>query len=110
MPMSSTWAGPNSSAAAWPHSGAPFGAQFGLRLAGWLAELLADLVRGPQPPAPAEPRSPLPPRYCHPALGLTWDGRGRQPQWLRDAVLRDGYLIAQLRCAQDVSDLGAARA
>lgn len=67
------------------------------RLAGWTVELLADLVRGPAGcDAQAEPL-PHPARYRHPVLGCTWDGRGRQPQWLRDAVLHEGYLLAQLR-------------
>lgn len=67
------------------------------RMAGWTAELLADLMRGPLPPTPAAPPAPTLPRYRHPTRGFTWDGRGRQPQWLRDAVLREGYLLAQLR-------------
>lgn len=67
------------------------------RMAGWTAELLADLVRGPRPALPAQPQMPISPRYRHPTRGFTWDGRGRQPQWLRDAVLHEGYLLAQMR-------------
>lgn len=71
----------------------------GRRLAGWTADLLADLVRGPSAPSEPPPAMPPPVRYRHPVLGLGWDGHGRQPQWLRDAVLHEGYLLAQLRCA-----------
>lgn len=75
----------------WRHSGR--------RLAGWTAEVLADLVRGPAAPL-AEAVATAPPavRYRHPVRGCTWDGRGVQPQWLRDAVLLEGYLLYQLRC------------
>lgn len=69
----------------------------GVRWAAFTAELLADLVRGPAAPVPVAVE-PVLPRYRHPVRGLCWDGRGRQPQWLRDAVLQEGYLLAQLRC------------
>lgn len=72
--------------------------QPGRRLAHWTAMVLADFVRGPAAPA-ATHAEPPPARYRHPVLGLTWDGRGVQPQWLRDAVLQEGYLLYQLRCA-----------
>jgi len=92
---------PSSSVASFPSPSVfPFSVPWrrtGAQLAGWTAELLADLVRGPVPPVPAEPQAPAAPRYRHPTRGFTWDGRGRQPQWLRDAVLREGYLLAQLR-------------
>ena len=38
-------------------------------------------------------------RYQHPVSGLTWDGQGRQPQWLRDALLHEGWLLIDLRQA-----------
>jgi len=69
----------------------------GERWAAFTAELWADLVRGPAAPVVAL-AEPTPPRYRHPERGLSWDGRGRQPHWLRDAVLQEGYLLAQLRC------------
>lgn len=71
----------------------------GRRLAGWTVEILADLVRGPASSDHdgAMPAAP-PARYRHPVRGCTWDGRGTQPQWLRDAVLQEGYLLHQLRC------------
>ena len=71
----------------------------GRRLAGWTVEILADLVRGPATPAVDEQAPAVPPvRYRHPVRGCTWYGRGLQPQWLRDAVLQEGYLLHQLRC------------
>jgi DNA-binding protein H-NS len=70
----------------------------GHRLAHWTAVVLADFVRGPAAPV-AIAAAPAPVRYRHPVLGLTWDGRGVQPQWLRDAVLQEGYLLHQLRCS-----------
>ena len=48
----------------------------------------------PQPLVPAKP-----PRYRHPISGETWDGEGRQPDWLRQALLREGYTVEELRRA-----------
>lgn len=45
-------------------------------------------------PAPAAPA-----RYQHPITGETWDGAGRQPDWLRQALLREGYTVEELRRA-----------
>ncbi len=39
------------------------------------------------------------PRYRHPRSGQSWDGHGRQPQWLRDALLCEGYTVDALRRA-----------
>lgn len=36
-------------------------------------------------------------RYRHPVSGLSWDGRGSQPEWLRLALLREGYTVEELR-------------
>ncbi len=36
-------------------------------------------------------------RYRHPVSGSTWDGAGPQPQWLREALLYEGYTVDQLR-------------
>lgn len=45
---------------------------------------------------------PLPYRYRHPRTLLGWDGQGAQPQWLRQALLREGYTVDELkRCALD---------
>ena len=38
-------------------------------------------------------------RYRHPISGLTWDGEGAQPPWLREALLREGYTVEELRRA-----------
>ena len=46
------------------------------------------------------PRAPAPVisiRYRHPISGLTWDGEGSQPDWLREALLREGYTVDELR-------------
>lgn len=54
------------------------------------------------PPAPptaqpetAEPAGPA--KYRHPRHGASWDGRGPQPAWLREALLREGYRVEELR-------------
>ncbi len=39
----------------------------------------------------------LPVKYRHPVTGDTWDGEGSHPQWLRRALLQDGYRVAELR-------------
>ena len=36
-------------------------------------------------------------RYRHPITGMTWDGVGSQPPWLREALLREGYTPDELR-------------
>lgn len=36
-------------------------------------------------------------RYRHPVTQEVWDGRGSQPQWLRDALIREGYTVDELR-------------
>jgi DNA-binding protein H-NS len=43
----------------------------------------------------------LPPevKYCHPVSGDTWDGVGPHPEWLRNALLKEGYTVQQLRDA-----------
>ncbi|HET8869996.1 MAG TPA: H-NS histone family protein [Aquabacterium sp.] len=46
---------------------------------------------------PIEP--PKLPKYRHPKSGETWDGVGSQPQWLKDALIREGYLVEELRIA-----------
>jgi DNA-binding protein H-NS len=40
-------------------------------------------------------------KYRHPNSGETWDGNGPHPQWLRDALLKDGYTVDQLRPPPD---------
>jgi DNA-binding protein H-NS len=36
-------------------------------------------------------------RYRHPITQEVWDGQGVQPQWLRDALIREGYTVDELR-------------
>ncbi len=40
------------------------------------------------------------PKYRHPHTGETWDGVGLQPQWLKDALIREGFLVDELRVPQ----------
>ena len=47
---------------------------------------------------PAEP-APRPVKYRHPVSGETWDGSGPHPQWMRQALLHDGYRVEELRVA-----------
>ncbi|MGN6529502.1 MAG: H-NS family nucleoid-associated regulatory protein [Burkholderiaceae bacterium] len=56
-------------------------------------------LRGPLPPAPPPAPSSAGIRYRHPVTGETWDGRGEHPPWLRDALLRQGYTVDELRRA-----------
>ena len=59
-------------------------------------ELEADASPAPVAPAPAAPATV---KYRHPGSGETWDGRGAHPQWLRDALLKEGFTVEQLRAA-----------
>ena len=57
-------------------------------------------LRGPLPPAPpSPPPGTLPIRYRHPVSGETWDGQGEHPAWLRDALLKQGYTVDELKRA-----------
>jgi DNA-binding protein H-NS len=57
-------------------------------------------LRGPLPPAPPPPApSGGAIRYRHPVSGETWNGHGEHPQWLRDALLKEGYTVDELRRA-----------
>ncbi|MEW6703733.1 MAG: H-NS histone family protein [Pseudomonadota bacterium] len=60
------------------------------------AELAPEVVL---PPAPA----PTVVKYRHPHSGETWDGNGPHPQWLRDALLKEGFTVEQLKPASDGS-------
>ncbi|WP_294638872.1 H-NS family nucleoid-associated regulatory protein [uncultured Aquabacterium sp.] len=59
-------------------------------------ELLADGPIAVPPAAPSPPPVPRP-KYRHPVNGETWDGTGSQPQWLKDALTREGYTVEELR-------------
>lgn len=48
--------------------------------------------------APTRP-APASPKYRHPTTGEMWDGRGPQPDWLRLALLKEGFTVEQLRQA-----------
>ena len=57
-------------------------------------------LHGPVPaPAPPPPAGTLPIRYRHPVSGETWDGQGEHPAWLRDALLKQGYTVEELKRA-----------
>ena len=45
------------------------------------------------------PLAPKGPKYRHPITHETWDGEGVQPQWLKDALIKEGYLVDELRIA-----------
>ena len=53
---------------------------------------------GPPIPVPAA-AAPAGVKYRHPQSGETWDGCGAHPQWLRDALLKEGFTVEQLRVA-----------
>jgi DNA-binding protein H-NS len=62
-------------------------------------ELLAES------PAP-QVALPGPAKYRHPVSGETWDGQGPHPDWLRKALLKEGYTVAELRRAVACSASG----
>ncbi|MEO8299258.1 MAG: H-NS family nucleoid-associated regulatory protein [Burkholderiales bacterium] len=63
-------------------------------------ELRGVVVRPAPAPAPAQPAL----RYRHPISGDAWDGRGSQPDWLRAALLREGYTVDELRACAAAAD------
>ena len=69
-------------------------------------------LREPMPPAPPPPAGAI--RYRHPVSGETWDGQGEHPGWLRDALLKQGYTVDELKRAVHASneshDAGAPQA
>jgi DNA-binding protein H-NS len=55
-------------------------------------------------PRVAAPAAPARPHYRHPITQQEWNGIGAQPDWLRDALLREGYTVEALRrCAQEAT-------
>ena len=40
------------------------------------------------------PKSLSPAKYRDPTSGATWSGRGRAPNWIKDAKNRDRYLVS----------------
>ena len=61
------------------------------------AEELAGIPEPVLLAAPVQAAAPVGPKYRHPVTGETWDGDGGQPQWLRDALTREGYTVEALR-------------
>ena len=53
----------------------------------------------PLPPVAAQPLLNAAIKYRHPQSGATWDGSGPHPQWLRDALLKEGFTVEQLKPA-----------
>jgi DNA-binding protein H-NS len=62
-------------------------------------QITADELAGIPEPVRVETPIKLPPttKYRHPITGETWNGEGAQPQWLRDALTREGYMVEELR-------------
>ena len=55
----------------------------------------------PEASPSSTPPADLPPKYRHPISGDTWDGVGAHPDWLRKALLQEGYRVAELRVADE---------
>ena len=53
-------------------------------------------LEGPLPAAPPPPAAAPRVKYRHPVSGQTWDGEGPQPEWLRLALSKEGYRVAEL--------------
>jgi DNA-binding protein H-NS len=58
-----------------------------------------ELEQAEMPPPAATPAAAATIKYRHPHSGETWDGVGSHPQWLRDALLKEGFTVEQLRAA-----------
>lgn len=71
-------------------------------------EELERPLRGPRR-APPTATTTSGVKYRHPETGETWDGDGAHPQWLRDALLKQGYTVAQLRAAAEAPQEDAPR-
>lgn len=67
------------------------------------SELQCDALVAAPVPRPQAPPPSTRYRYRHPLSGETWDGQGAQPQWLREALTREGYTVQELRLPEDVS-------
>lgn len=65
-------------------------------------QITADELSGiPEPEKVEEAvKPPALPKYRHPHTGETWDGEGSQPEWLRDALTRQGFTVDELRIPQ----------
>ena len=49
-------------------------------------------------------------KYRHPLTGETWTGEGDQPDWLRKALIQDGYRVEELKPDTDAYAKAAQRA
>ncbi|NDY90578.1 H-NS histone family protein [Ideonella sp. TBM-1] len=57
-----------------------------------------DLDASPTEGVPAASPAPSRPvKYRHPLSGQAWDGCGPHPDWLREALLHQGYRVEELR-------------
>ncbi len=65
----------------------------------WKIELeeLEGVELPDMPAAPVVRRQAPVVRYRHPVSGETWDGSGSQPDWLKQALIREGYTVDELR-------------
>jgi DNA-binding protein H-NS len=68
--------------------------------------ITADEIEAAATSAPATAHAPAAGvKYEHPVTHETWDGAGPQPEWLRRALLQEGYLVRELQpAAQATSD------
>lgn len=62
----------------------------------WQISLEELVVDGEAPVRPQRAPEVLA-KYRHPISGDTWDGQGSQPDWLRQALTREGYTVQELR-------------
>ena len=68
------------------------------------AELCAERAPATGADLPATPSEAPLIKYRHPVTGETWDGEGPHPQWMRQALLHDGYRVHELRTAPTHED------
>lgn len=57
--------------------------------------------KAPEPAPAAAPTGIV--KYRHPRSGETWDGSGAHPEWLRRALLQEGFTVAELRPENQVA-------
>lgn len=61
------------------------------------SELRGAAKHGAAPEAAAPPQNVGAPKYRHPVSGETWDGVGSQPEWLKNALLKEGLRPEDVR-------------
>jgi DNA-binding protein H-NS len=57
-----------------------------------------ELEREPERPKPL-PVVEKTIKYRHPVSGESWDGDGDHPEWLRKALLKEGFTVDELKRA-----------